>query len=82
MQNTIGVAELMCEVPQMRVFDARVLVSCGVYSSKQLSGTNPLVIAKKIHQFLDTQAGQSLRKSAQRGEVVRLQRWIQLIYQQ
>ncbi|MFM8263460.1 MAG: DUF4332 domain-containing protein [Pirellula sp.] len=82
LQNTIGVAELMCEVPQMRVFDARVLVSCGVYSSKQLSGTNPLVIAKKIHRFLDTQAGQSLRKSAQRGEVVRLQRWIQSIYQQ
>jgi len=82
LQNTIGVAELMCEVPQMRVFDARVLVSCGVYSSKQLSGTNPLVIAKKVHRFLDTEAGQSLRKSAQRGEVVRLQRWIQSIYQQ
>ncbi len=82
LQNTIGVAELMCEVPQMRVFDARVLVSCGVYSSKQLSGTNPLVIAKKIHRFLDTQAGQSLCKSAQRGEFVRLQRWIQSIYQQ
>jgi hypothetical protein len=82
LQNTIGVAELMCEVPQMRVFDARVLVSCGVYSSKQLSGTSPLVIAKKIHRFLDTEAGHSLRKSAQRGEFVRLERWIQSIYQQ
>jgi hypothetical protein len=82
LQNTIGVAELMCEVPQMRVFDARVLVSCGVQSPKQLSGTNPLVIAKKVHRFLDTDAGRALRKSAERGEVVRLQRWIQTIYQQ
>ena len=82
LQNTIGVAELMCEVPQMRVFDARVLVSCGVQSPKQLSGTNPLVIAKKVHRFLDTDAGRALRKSAERGEFVRLQRWIQTIYQQ
>jgi len=82
LQNTLGVAELMCHVPQMRVFDARVLVSCGIHSSKQLGSTDPLMIAKRIHRFLDTEAGRSLRNSSQRGEVVRLQRWIQSVYQQ
>lgn len=82
LQNTLGVAELMCHVPQMRVFDARVLVSCGIHSSKQLGSTDPLVIAKRIHRFLETEAGRSLRNSSQRGEVVRLQRWIQSVYQQ
>jgi len=80
--NTLGVAELMCHVPQMRVFDARVLVSCGVHSSKQLGATDPLVIAKRIHRFLETQAGRALSKSAQRGELIRLERWIQTVYQQ
>jgi len=82
LQNTLGVAELMCNVPQMRVFDARVLVSCGIQSSKQLGTTDPLTIAKRIHRFLETDAGRSLRKSSQRGEAVRLQRWIQTVYQQ
>ena len=82
LQNTLGVAELMCNVPQMRVFDARVLVSCGVYSSKQLASTEPLTIAKKLHRFLGTQAGRMLRKTSQQGELPRLQRWIQTVYQQ
>ena len=82
LQNTLGVAELMCNVPQMRVFDARVLVSCGVYSSKQLASTEPLTIAKKLHRFLGTQAGRMLRKTSQQGELPRLQRWIQTVYEQ
>ncbi|MBU6385773.1 MAG: DUF4332 domain-containing protein [Planctomycetes bacterium] len=81
-QNTLGVAELMCQIPQMRVFDARVLVSCGIQSSKELGATDPLVIAKRIHRFLETEAGKSLRGTAQSGELVRLQRWIQSVYQQ
>ena len=82
LQNTLGVIELMSNVPQMRVFDARVLVSCGVHSSKVLSGTDPLVIAQKVHKFLGTDAGMALGKTAQRGELVRLRRWIQGVLQQ
>jgi hypothetical protein len=82
LQNTLGVTDLMCQVAQMRVFDARVLVSCGILSAKQLGSTDPLTIAKRIHRFLETDAGRSLRRTTVRGEVVRLQRWIQTVYQQ
>jgi Domain of unknown function (DUF4332) len=81
-QNTLSVAELMCKVPQMRAFDARVLVACGVTNSKELAAQEPLVLAKRVHRFLTTEAGRMLRKSASRGELVRLRQWIHTVYQQ
>lgn len=81
-QNTLSVAELMCKVPQMRPFDARVLVACGVPNSKELAAQEPLVLAKRVHRFLTTEAGRMLRKTASRGELVRLRQWIHTVYQQ
>lgn len=81
-QNTLSVAELMCKVPQMRPFDARVLVACGVTSSKELAAQEPLILAKRVHRFLTTEAGRMLRKTASRGELVRLRQWIHTVYQQ
>ena len=82
LQNTLSVAELMCKVPQMRVFDARVLVACGICNANDLASHEPLVLAKRVHRFLSTDAGRMLRKTSERGELVRLRTWIQTVYQQ
>ena len=65
-----------------RSFDARVLISCGVKSSKDLAGLDSLVLAKRIQHFLGTDAGRALRRTAERGELGRLKQWLKSIFEQ
>jgi nucleotidyltransferase/DNA polymerase involved in DNA repair len=75
-QRILSVVDLMCHTPQMKAFDARVLVCCGINRSSQLAQARSHEIAERVQNFLATDAGRGLMRTATEAEIVRIQNWI------
>ncbi|QDT06739.1 hypothetical protein K227x_51550 [Rubripirellula lacrimiformis] len=67
---------LACRVPQLRGFDARVLVGCGITTPAQLAAIHPIDLLGRVEQFLATECGQQLLLSGSSHELSRLTSWI------
>lgn len=70
------VAELMCGTPQLRAFDAQVLVGCGITRSDALRSLPAAELVQRVESFLSGSAGQDLLRSATSFEVARIRTWI------
>ena len=69
-------ARLMCGVPQLRAFDARVLVGCGIQSPQSLAQMHPGRLLRTVETFLTTPAGQEILRSGTSYELSRITTWI------
>lgn len=67
---------LVCHVPQLRGFDARILVGCGIKDAATLSTTNPNSLLDRVEAFLATERGQQILLSGTSYELARLTSWI------
>lgn len=67
---------LMCRVPQLRGFDARVLVGCGVTDPAQLAAIHPSDLLDQVKTFLATERGQRILLSGSSYELSRITSWI------
>ncbi|MFG0263603.1 MAG: DUF4332 domain-containing protein [Rhodopirellula sp. JB055] len=67
---------LMCRVPQLRGFDARVLVGCGVTDPAQLAAIPPSDLLDQVKTFLATERGQRILLSGTSYELSRITSWI------
>ncbi len=67
---------LVCRVPQLRGFDARVLVGCRITTPSQLASIHPVDLLERVEDFLATQRGQQLLLSGSSHELSRLTSWI------
>ncbi|TWU02086.1 DUF4332 domain-containing protein [Neorhodopirellula pilleata] len=67
---------LMCRVPQLRGFDARVLVGCGVQDPAQLAAIHPTELLDRVKTFLATERGQQILLSGTSYELSRITSWI------
>ncbi|MFK8114560.1 MAG: DUF4332 domain-containing protein [Rubripirellula sp.] len=67
---------LVCRVPQLRGFDARVLVGCGVTSPAELASIHPVDLLQDVEAFLATQRGQQILLSGSSHELSRITSWI------
>lgn len=70
------VSELMCGTPQLRAFDAQVLVGCGITRSSSLRDFAAAELINRVEAFLGTIAGQDLVRRASSFEVSRLHSWL------
>jgi Domain of unknown function (DUF4332) len=68
--------DLMCHVPQLRAFDARVLVGCGINSPKMLRVTPPNDLVARVDSFLSTPRGRDILRTASRSELSKLSNWL------
>lgn len=71
-----SIADLMCATPQLRAFDARVLVGCGISRAGMLKELSPSQLVDRVEAFLSTPAGLSLTHSASSFELARIHQWI------
>ncbi|WP_164100649.1 DUF4332 domain-containing protein [Candidatus Laterigemmans baculatus] len=71
-----GEAELVCTVPQLRNFDARVLVGCGFTDAGQLAQMHPGHLLDKVEAFLATEQGRRILQSGTSYELSRITSWI------
>ncbi|MFO0921398.1 MAG: DUF4332 domain-containing protein [Pirellulales bacterium] len=69
-------SQLMCGVPQLRGFDAQLLVSCGITSPRMLREMHPGVLLQRVEAFLSTDAGQNLLRSGSSFELSRITSWL------
>ena len=67
---------LVCRVPQLRGFDARILVGCGIIDPAQLSAIHPNDLLDRVEAFLATERGQRILMSGSSYELSRITSWI------
>ncbi|MFN8741441.1 MAG: DUF4332 domain-containing protein [Pirellula sp.] len=70
------VAELMTSVPKLGAFDARVLVGCGITRSRMLRDLDPEKLVDRVEEFLRSQSGVELSRTATRVERDRINSWL------
>ena len=69
-------ARLVCQVPQLRGFDARLLVGCGITDPQQLAAMHAGQLLEKVEAFLATDRGRQLLSSGSSYELSRITSWI------
>lgn len=69
-------SRLVCEVPNVRAFDSRVMVGCGIRTPRRLGKLTPRKLAKRVEQFLQTERGRQVLRSGNGYEVARITSWI------
>ena len=69
-------ARMVCEVPRLRPFDARVLVGCGVSNPRQLAEMHPTQLLERVQSFLATDQGRHILSSGSSYELSRITNWI------
>ena len=67
---------LVCRVPNLRGFDSRILVACGITTPATLAATPPITLLHKVETFLATERGQQLLLSGSSHELARITGWI------
>lgn len=70
------VAELMTSIPNLGAFDARVLVGCGITRARMLRDLDPGKLVDRVEEFLRSQAGIELSRTASRMERERIHAWL------
>jgi hypothetical protein len=69
-------SRLCCRVPQLRNFDARILVGCGITTPAQLASIHPTDLLHDVELFLATEQGQQILRSGSSQELARITTWI------
>jgi hypothetical protein len=69
-------ALLVCRVPRLRPYDARILVACGIDNPRQLAHLDADELCHRVEAFSATSTGQVLLRSGNRDELLRLTNWI------
>ncbi len=69
-------ARLLCTVPKLRPFDARVLVGAGIRQPRQLAQMHPSQLLDHVENFLATDRGREILQSGNSYELSRITSWI------
>lgn len=69
-------ARLVCTVPRLRPFDARILVGCGIRDADRLATIHPEHLLDRVEVFLGTDRGQHILRSGTSYELARVTNWI------
>ena len=69
-------ARLLCAMPQLRPFDARVLAGAGVRDARQLAAMHPSRLLDRVERFLATERGRQIMRSGSSYELSRITAWI------
>jgi hypothetical protein len=67
---------LLCTVPHLKPFDARILVACGIRDSGQLARMQPNGLRARVKDFAASAEGQAILMSGTEEELCRLTDWI------
>jgi nucleotidyltransferase/DNA polymerase involved in DNA repair len=69
-------ALLVCRVPRLRPYDARVLVACGIRTPEQLTRIKPQELRDIVRGFAASSDGQAVLMSGTEYELSRVTEWI------
>lgn len=69
-------ARLLCAMPQLRAFDARVLAGAGIRDHRQLTDMHPGRLLERVERFLATERGRQILRSGNNYELSRITAWM------
>ncbi len=69
-------SRLLCSVRKLRPFDARLLVSIGIRTPRQLAEMHPSQLLDRVERFVSTDRGRRLLQSGSSYELSRITNWI------
>jgi predicted flap endonuclease-1-like 5' DNA nuclease len=69
-------ARLMCRIPRLRAYDARMLVACGITDPRELERMAPDELRGIVRRFLATEEGDRMARSGSDQELSRVKKWI------
>jgi hypothetical protein len=69
-------ARLMCRVPGLRTYDARILVACGIRDPEQLIQMQAGALRARVKEFASSAEGQAILMSGTEFELSRVTDWI------
>ncbi|MCC6509377.1 MAG: DUF4332 domain-containing protein [Pirellulaceae bacterium] len=69
-------SRLLCGMPQLRPFDARVMAGAGIRDPRQLTEMDPSRLLERVEHFLATERGKSIMRSGSPYELSRLTAWV------
>jgi hypothetical protein len=75
-RRVLSIIDLMCHTPQLRAFDAKVLVACGIATASELKQVRASQLAQQVEELLASEKGSSLLRSATETELARLRSWM------
>ncbi len=67
---------LVCRIPRLRPYDARILVACGITAPEQLAQMEAEELLRRVEHFATTSTGDVLLRAGNRYELSRLTEWI------
>lgn len=67
---------LVCGVPGLRGFDARVLVGCGLVHPREIEEISPAELVERVETFLATPRGAQILRTGTSHEIARLTGWM------
>jgi hypothetical protein len=70
------VARLMCDTPNLRAYDARILAASGIAAADELARLSPEELLQRVERCLATEQGQRLFRLGDDEELARLASWI------
>ncbi len=74
--NWQAAADLLCNVRNLRPFDARILVGSGIRSASALSAMHPSDLADRVEQFMATETGRKILRSGNSHELASITNWV------
>jgi hypothetical protein len=66
----------MCDTPNLRAYDARILVAGGVQSAEELARLSPEELLQRVERCLASEHGQRLFRLGDDEELARLASWV------
>lgn len=69
-------ARLVCEIPQLRAHEARLLAGIGVTSAAQITQLHPEELLARVTNFCNSKAGEKLVHDEQRPDLAQVTQWI------
>ncbi|MGN6136405.1 MAG: DUF4332 domain-containing protein [Aureliella sp.] len=69
-------ARLLCAMPQLRPFDARILAGAGIRDQRQLAEMHPSRLLERVERFLASDRGRQIMRSGSSYELARITAWI------
>jgi peptidoglycan hydrolase CwlO-like protein len=69
-------ARLVCQVPNLRPYDARILVACGIVTPAALRGVSHRELREMVRDFASSPDGQAVLLSGTEYELSRVTEWI------
>lgn len=69
-------ARLVCRIPELRGYSAKLLVACGLTEPTQIAGADPKKLAATIAAYCETNEGERILRGSKAPDLAKIKQWV------